>query len=532
MFVDRYTDNEGNLFVKYFLIDSSLNDRKWATTDEANERYARTAIGTPFTVMHDKKESLFGDYHPFLKGDAPVKEQIDFAYKYAIGQIVDVTKDSGQYKAAGGPVMDKPWFAIVKITDPTAKEELSKPDTKLIPEAVSPGIIHYDGPDNAISSYHIVHLAAVDRGAYGPRAVKVASCNGDALSCVPELKSAAKITNKQDFSSLEYYNRHLLNVSGGELVNDPTVYVPVLWRANLGASSCDVCERLDGSVFDSVDANRHFPAHDHCKCELVEEVTEEDLLGASYISPKIRKRRKKAASYKERNQICPLQVLSSYAQKSGSSDIIMSAVSNASTPAPQTFGTGTISTSYPDQQQQSSQAAKPTIRIRKKPLALAYGQESEENGQQAEQPEGNNGEQEQTQTLENPQASVASVTKELAQLKKQYESQANVWKQDSMRRELQDAIPKSLFTDQKGRFREKDWQREVDARLQQGLPIETIREIYQLKVQMLEVPEIAIKSKRASSLSLPKGASSQYDAEDEEKRMKLAELGRMIRGQY
>ena len=75
------------------MIDASLNNRQWATTDAANERYARTAIGTPFTLMLSKEESKYQDWHPFLPDpDAPVKDQIDFAYKYAIGQIVDVNK--------------------------------------------------------------------------------------------------------------------------------------------------------------------------------------------------------------------------------------------------------------------------------------------------------------------------------------------------------------------------------------------------------------------------------------------------------
>ena len=146
MIVNRYTDDKGDLFAKFFLIDSSENNREWSTTDSANERYARTAIGTPFTLMLSKEESKYHDFHPFLPDpDAPVKDQIDFAYKYAIGQIVDVNRESGRYKAAYGGtdgVLDNPWFATVKITDPTAKQEFQKPDSKLIPKAVSPGLIH------------------------------------------------------------------------------------------------------------------------------------------------------------------------------------------------------------------------------------------------------------------------------------------------------------------------------------------------------------------------------------------------------
>ena len=105
MIVNRYTDEKGDLFAKFFLIDSSENNRQWRTTDSANERYARTAIGTPFTLMLSKEESKYHDFHPFLPDpDAPVKDQIDFAYKYAIGQIVDVNQESERYKGAYGGV--------------------------------------------------------------------------------------------------------------------------------------------------------------------------------------------------------------------------------------------------------------------------------------------------------------------------------------------------------------------------------------------------------------------------------------------
>ena len=385
--------------------------------------------------MHDPEESKYGDGHPFKKTDAAdIQDEIDYAFNYAIGQNVDVTNESGQYKGASGEI---PWFGIAKITDPDAKIELQKPDSKLVPTAVSAGIIHEEGPDQAISKYHIVHVAAVSSGAYGPRFVHLSKCNGDALSCLPALKAAS--------------------------------------------------------------------------------------------------------SYKERNHICPVEVLSSYVQKSASSDINMSALNNASTPGPQSFGSGTMSTSIPGQS--NTQTIKPKIRIRinKAPL------ESENpNGEQPqEQPtgegqgegQGQGGEQ---SNNEGNQATVQSVQKELSALRKQYESQANVWKQDRQKRELQDAIPKALFTDPKGRFRQKDWEKEIESRLQQGLPIDTIREIYQLRMQMLEVPEIAQKSKRASSslyyynpVPVPKGASSassQDNDEDTERKMKLAELGKMVRG--
>ena len=423
MIVNRYTDDKGDLFAKFFLIDSSENNRQWRTTDSANEAYARTAIGTPFTLMLSKEESKYHDFHPFLPDpDAPVKDQIDFAYRYAIGQIVDVNRESGRYKAAYGGtdgILDNPWFATVRITDPAIKDEFQKPDSKLIPKAVSPGIIHLSGPDDAISEYVVVHLAAVPEGAYGPRAIKWASCNGDALSCVPKLKAAS--------------------------------------------------------------------------------------------------------SYKERTNICPLDCLSSLAQKSASSDIIMSS-QPVSTPGPQSFGSGTVETSQP----QTQTPMKPTIRIRR----INKGLESENpNGDQEQKPEGNNGEQTETeQPISDPNADQAfrssKYYQEMQNLKKDLQTRTQQWDYKEKRYQLEKVIPPQLFTDNKGRFRQKDWENEIERAIKENVPLPFLTDYYQTKLMALQVPEI--QTKRASAM---KGASSQnYDEEEQERKIKLAELGKLIRG--
>lgn len=432
--VNRYIDDKGDLFLKFFLIDSSENNRRWRTTDAANEAYARTAIGTPFTLMLNKQESKYGDFHPFLPNpEAPVKDQIDFAFKYAIGQIVDVSKDSEQYKAAGYAANnDSPWFATVKITDPMAKEEFQKPDTRLIPKAVSPGIIHLSGPDDAITEYHIVHLAAVPEGAYGPRAIKWASCNGDALSCIPKLK---------------------------------------------------------------------------------------------------------AASYKERTNCCVLESLSSLAQKSASSDIIMSAVN--STPGPQTFGTGTIETTTPSStnnqnQQQQQQPSKPTIRIRKQ---KQLSEEEEENPEGQQENNGENPNPNQTEANPADQSFKSSrYYGELQSLKKELQNRTQQWDEREKRYQLEKIIPPQLFTDSRGRFNQKAWESEIQRAMKESASMELLAEYYATKLQAMQLPELkatGAPTRRASSISMKSASASSQNIDDEEqeRRMKLAELGKMIRGQ-
>jgi hypothetical protein len=191
VYLERFTDPKGDLFIKFPLINNLVNERGWAATPQANARYAATAIGKPITLMLDKEMSLFHDYHPFsLKPGASNQEHIEFARRYAYGTIVDVTTDSGKYKAASGEI---PWFGIARVDDETVKAEWLKPASKLLPPGFSPGIIQLDGPDNGITKYEILHVASVPSGAFGPKFVTLAKCQGALQQCAPQLRAASQL---------------------------------------------------------------------------------------------------------------------------------------------------------------------------------------------------------------------------------------------------------------------------------------------------------------------------------------------------
>ena len=194
MFVDRFTDNQGRLFLKYFLIDTSKNDRGWAVTPDAIDTFVETFKGKPVTLMRNKEESLFGDYHPFSPNiNSPVSDDIQFAEKYAVGHIVDVVPAAPERLSAysGGDPHYKSYEAIWEVEDPIAKAELLKEDTKLIPPAVSPGIVWFTGSRDHVEQFTGVHLALVPEGAYGLRAKQIAKCEGGPVQCRTELLAAS-----------------------------------------------------------------------------------------------------------------------------------------------------------------------------------------------------------------------------------------------------------------------------------------------------------------------------------------------------
>src|SRR5262245_44339329 len=115
-----YDEANDRLLQKFFLLDTSTNDRGWAVSPKTIDLYVRTFIGTPFTVVRNKYDTLVHDYHPFSpKAAATVQDHIAYAQRYAVGKIVDVTSESQTYP---NNQEVRTWFAIVEINDPDVKQ--------------------------------------------------------------------------------------------------------------------------------------------------------------------------------------------------------------------------------------------------------------------------------------------------------------------------------------------------------------------------------------------------------------------------
>ena len=443
-YIERFSDPKGDLFLKFPLLNNLINERKWRVCPEANEQYAATAIGKPLTLMLDKKESRYLDLHPFSPDpNASVQDHRDYAAKYAIGEIVDVTRESGAYKAASGEI---PWFAVAKITDPMAAEELRKPATRLVPPAFSPGVWQLEGPDHNITKYEILHVAAVPDGAYGPKFVNIGKCNGDITTCAPLLRAAS------------------IAAHSGEAV---------------------------------------------------------------VIQP---------ANYKQRTGCCPLEGFSSLHLKSGSLDNNMSFSStNATTPSPGTFGTSEIKSPVDGNilstQQQSPMVPtrpKPTIRIRRN-LRM-----SEENPD-SQEPQPDNGGESENQPTANPNDKMlnnGAYEKRISDLEKKYQQREQFWATEQKRNEIKTIVPKAKFTDHKGRFRQKDWEAEVEQLLKDNVPIPYIQRIYEFETKLMEVPEVKRASAPFPSIvgSIP-NLQSASSLESDENRIKSEKVLRLLTGE-
>lgn len=168
--VSTFTDN-GRLYLKTFLLDSSVNINEWGVTPSSLKKNINTFIGKPLVLTEDYS-------HPVPAQADSLAHWLSYQEDYRIGTIVDVVpKDSAYY-------------ALIEITDPDAKKAI---EGGAIPNYVSPAIAQtLDGsPAEAMKEWTGVHLAIVDEPAFTvKKATITASCGGDSEQCLLQLRKA------------------------------------------------------------------------------------------------------------------------------------------------------------------------------------------------------------------------------------------------------------------------------------------------------------------------------------------------------
>jgi hypothetical protein len=177
--IDVSQDKKDNsLWLKVFLIDSTLNQNSWKLKDEYIKKNVQNFIGKPFILTSDKKHPDFvKEGVVFGKGQETLDQILTAQSKYKIGEIKQVDSNGNQY------------FAYVQIDNPRIIDSFKQGN---IPKFVSPAIYDPTGePDGTkVKDFTPIHVAAVDEPAFGLKAYTRGSCEGEATKCLNELKSA------------------------------------------------------------------------------------------------------------------------------------------------------------------------------------------------------------------------------------------------------------------------------------------------------------------------------------------------------
>ncbi len=164
--------DNGRLYLRAFLLDSSINLNDWGVDPATLEQNINSYIGKPLVLQDDFQ-------HPD-SGDPNFDHHLTYQEKFRIGNIVDIVKKDSIYSA------------IIEVTDNTAKEAFKKGD---LPLYVSPQLFH-DGvgrePDTAAKTWRGTHLAVVKEPAFGIMKARVeGQCSGSPITCLAQLKRAS-----------------------------------------------------------------------------------------------------------------------------------------------------------------------------------------------------------------------------------------------------------------------------------------------------------------------------------------------------
>lgn len=197
--VETFTNQRGKLFVKAFLLDSSVNLNNWGVTPESIPQHINTFVGKPL-VMTENFD------HPGTDQDS-LPHWLRYQEEFRVGNIIDIQQRKNPQ--TGSDV----YYAIIEVTDKELKASLAD---NSVPHYVSPAIAQpvvsaaVGDTTDVISEWTGVHLALVDEPAYGVRKAMITeTCGGDREGCLLQLMRTAS----RDFCHKEALKRYRIHVA-------------------------------------------------------------------------------------------------------------------------------------------------------------------------------------------------------------------------------------------------------------------------------------------------------------------------------
>ena len=177
---DAYEEN-GKFFLEVWLIDNQWNQNYWkASQEELAKKIQRfvnkPAILTPY--LHHPHEYEHVQENPFdPEGNVRKHQEID--ERYRIGHIIKIK-----------PLPNSAYAGVIELTHPGAIAAFAEGK---IPRYVSPAVynLNMTGPMGEFTAFEPLHIAFVDKPAYGLRARIIDSCHGKEDLCLRNLGVAS-----------------------------------------------------------------------------------------------------------------------------------------------------------------------------------------------------------------------------------------------------------------------------------------------------------------------------------------------------
>jgi hypothetical protein len=187
----------GDLYLKVFLLGSERNGNNWVIDHSTIDENIKTAIGKPLIIYKDTGDEpdRFRMTPYGMVGEWPRKKG-QFNHPPWDPYSIDHTKEMlkpftvGEIKGVAKNQQTNDWWSMVKVTDDGMKRILKENPT--LPFYVSPQLWrHNKAEQKVIKTWELTHLAIVSTPAFGVRATVQGSCSGDADSCTHQFLNAS-----------------------------------------------------------------------------------------------------------------------------------------------------------------------------------------------------------------------------------------------------------------------------------------------------------------------------------------------------
>jgi len=195
-------EENDRFFIKFFLLDASLNLNQWGVTENSLKANLDTFLGKPFVMTDD------ADHPEARTGDDLLVRQEHFR----VGNIISVGFDQKTHKA----------FGVAEIKEDEAKERIKGGEISFVSPSIifSNDDVHFqmDGTQ-IIHRWEGAHVAGVKDPAFGMYKAQIkGQCNGDEATCEKEL--AMVQASKADKILTFYTATQTLMVQASKCVED------------------------------------------------------------------------------------------------------------------------------------------------------------------------------------------------------------------------------------------------------------------------------------------------------------------------
>ena len=210
--VESFKDEKGDLWIKFFLLDDSVNINDWGVSQRSIPQKIGSAINKPIVLYIDKGDEPDSHIHQRRKGMAnhPILaisskgETKEHAYlNQELSRVGNIERAERDDRRGW-------WYGYGRITDKGVREAFdvdpaglpfftsssiwnNQPALPRVTLDASGNPIGIDKPDESqIEDWEFMHVALVDEPAYGVEKTHIVGrCTGDSNTCVMHLRNAS-----------------------------------------------------------------------------------------------------------------------------------------------------------------------------------------------------------------------------------------------------------------------------------------------------------------------------------------------------